>query len=344
MKTIFVVDDNSTNLLTAEKVLSGYYEVITAVNADLMFELLEDITPDLILLDILMPDMDGFEVLKHLRQNPAYVDIPVMFLTAQSDAAIEARGFESGVVDFITKPFFDSVLLGRIRKHLEIEDLIRDRTRQLDDLKNSITYVLADAVENRDPLTGRHIDRTASYVEVLLSALLEKGVYTDELTQWDPEVIVAAARMHDLGKLTISDSILNKPGKLSEAEFEKIKTHTLEGEKIIEEIAEKAGDGEFLRYAKLCAGSHHERWDGTGYPRGLKANEIPLLGRIMAIIDVYDALVSERPYKKAYTHEHAMQIIKENRGTHFDPLITDVFDEIHLQFENVLFEEKKAEG
>ena len=344
MKVILVVDDNSTNLLVAEKVLSPHYEVITALNAALMFELLEDVIPDLILLDILMPEMDGFEALKKLREKEEHVTIPVMFLTGQSDAAVEARGFESGVVDFITKPFFDTVLLGRIRKHLEIEKIIRDRTKQLDDLKNSISHVLADAVENRDPLTGRHIDRTASYVEVLLEALINKGVYKEELSQWNPEVIVSAARMHDLGKLTVSDTILNKPGKLSDEEFAIIKTHTLAGEKIIDEIANKAGDGEFLRYAKMCAGTHHEKWDGTGYPRNLKGEEIPLLGRIMAIIDVYDALVSERPYKPAYTHEKALKIINENRGTHFDPKLVDVFFEVHSQFAKVFDEENKTEG
>jgi len=335
-KIIFVVDDNSSNLLVAENVLSPHYEVITALSASVMFELLEEVIPDLILLDILMPEMNGFDVLKNLRSNEAYEDIPVIFLTAQSDASVEAQGFESGVADFITKPFFNSVLLNRVKKILSIEQIIRERTEQLIKLKISITHVLANAVENRDTLTGKHLERTATYVELLTAAMLEEGVYADELLQWNPEVVTSAVRLHDLGKIVISDMILNKPTRLTQNEFDTVKTHTTEGERIIDEIANEAGDAEFLYFAKVCAGSHHEKWDGTGYPRGLKENEIPLLGRMMAIIDVYDALVSDRPYKQAYSHEGAMRIIMDSRGTHFDPVIVDVFEKFNEQFAQVI--------
>ncbi|MCL2603505.1 MAG: response regulator [Defluviitaleaceae bacterium] len=342
MKTIFVVDDNSANLLMAEEVLSDQYEVITVSSAVTMFELLEDVIPDLILLDIMMPDIDGFEALKKLKANSKYADIPVMFLTGKSDGATEARGFELGVMDFISKPFFGAVLVNRIKKHLAIETLIAERTRllqtrthKLQRLQNSMTSVLANMVENRDKLTGTHIQRTASYMKLLICALLKKGIYYDELIGWNLDIVISSSRLHDLGKIAVTDAILNKPGRLTDEEFEIIKTHASEGEKIINDIITESGDEEFLHCALLCAGSHHERWDGTGYPRGLKGEEIPLHGRIMALADVYDALVSKRPYKPAFTHERAIEIIKENNGTHFDPKIVEVFIEIADDFANL---------
>jgi putative two-component system response regulator len=346
MKTIFVVDDNSANLMMAEGVLSEQYEVITALSAAIMFELLEEVIPDLILLDIMMPDMDGFDTLKRLQGNSKYRDIPVMFLTGKTDGSTESRGFEMGVVDFIHKPFFGSVLLNRIKKHLDIEDLINERTDllkhrtgQLVRLQNNITSVLADMVEHRDKQTGRHNERTAAYIEILLNAMLRKGVYHEELVKWNTDIIVSAAKLHDLGKIAVTDLILNKPGKLTPEEFELVKVHTLEGEKLIDEMILKTNGSckcdEFLEYAKLCVISHHERWDGKGYPHGLKGVEIPLQGRIMAIADVYDALVNERPYKKPYPHDKAVEIIKENKGTHFDPNIVDVFLDVAQQFTEV---------
>jgi putative two-component system response regulator len=332
MKTIFVVDDNSANLLMAEEVLSDQYEVITISSATIMFELLDEIIPDLILLDIMMPDIDGFDALKKLKANSKYGDIPVMFLTSKTDSATEARGFEMGVMDFISKPFFGAVLLNRIKKHLAIEDLIQERTALLEQrtkkllrLQNSMTSVLANMVENRDKLTGKHIERTAAYMRILIGCMLKNGVYYNDLVEWNADLVISSSRLHDLGKIAVSDQILNKPGKLDTEEYDIIKTHASEGEKIIDDIINESGDEEFLFFAKQCAASHHEKWDGSGYPNGLKGEEIPLLGRIMALADVYDALVSERPYKEAYTHGRALEIIAENRGTHFDPQIVDVF-------------------
>jgi putative two-component system response regulator len=342
MKTIFVVDDNSANLLMAEEVLSDQYEVITISSAVTMFELLEEVIPDLILLDIMMPDIDGFDALKKLKANSKYADIPVMFLTSKADGATEARGFELGVMDFITKPFYGAVLINRIKKHLAIEELIHERTELLKTrtekllrLQNSMTSVLANMVENRDKLTGQHIQRTASYMKLLINALLQHHVYYDELIEWNKDIVISSARLHDLGKIAVTDTILNKPGKLTPEEFEIIKTHASEGEKIIDDIICESGNEEFLLFAKLCAGSHHERWDGTGYPRGLKGEEIPLQGRIMALADVYDALVSERPYKSAYTHKDSVEIIKEHSGTQFDPNIVEIFLKITDDFESV---------
>ena len=336
MKTIFVVDDNTVNLLTAEETLSDQYNVITLASASLMFEYLENVMPDLILMDIMMPETDGFDALKQLRNNRRYADIPLIFLTSKSDAATESLGFEMGALDFITKPFSGPVLLNRIKTHLGIEDIIRARTDNLNRLKNSIVSVLANMVEHRDTVTGNHIERTTRYVKILLDAMQKRGAYAEEITQWDLDLLISSSRLHDIGKIAITDLILNKTDRLTPEEFEIIKTHAAEGEKIIDSIIVESGDEIFLHYAKLFAGYHHERWDGTGYPRGLQGEEIPLQGRIMALADVYDALVSDRPYKKAFPHEDAVKIIAESKGTQFDPKIVDIFLEISDLFEEVV--------
>jgi len=335
MKTIFVVDDSDTNLSMAEDALEDLYRVMTMPSAAKMFTLLEKVKPDLILLDIEMPEMDGFQALEKLKDNVTLADIPVMFLTGYTDEAMEVRGFEMGAVDFVTKPFSAPVLINRIKTHLEIDQMIRARTAQLHRLQNSIVSVLADMVENRDKGTGGHIERTSIYIKILIEAMKTRGIYEEEIHGWDVEKIVSSARMHDLGKISITDYIVNKPGKLTDEEYEIMKTHAIEGEHIIDEIISRTGEGDFLRNARLFAGCHHERWDGRGYPRGLKGNEIPLQGRIMAIVDVYDALVSERPYKKAFTDEEAVSIIMENAGVHYDPVIAEVFFEVKDRFKAV---------
>jgi putative two-component system response regulator len=335
MKTIFVVDDSDTNLSMAEAALESQYRVMTVPSAVKMFALLDKIIPDIILLDIEMPDIDGFSALMKLKSVDAWMNIPVMFLTGRTDADVEARGFEMGAVDFLTKPFSAVVLQNRVKTHLNIDEIIRERTEQLNRMQNSIVSVLADMVENRDKGTGGHIERTSKYIKILIDEMRVRGVYADEMQKWDVEKIISSARMHDLGKISITDLIVNKPGKLTPEEYEVMKTHAIEGERIIDESTARTGEGDFLRSAKLFAGSHHERWDGKGYPRGLKEEEIPLHGRIMAIVDVYDALVSERPYKKAFSDEEAVDIIMENSGTHFDPKIVQVFYEVRDQFKSV---------
>jgi len=349
LKTIFVVDDNTVNLITADEALSEQYNVITLASASTMFDFLNTTMPDLILLDIMMPDIDGFDALKRLRADARYAEIPVIFLTGKSDAATEALGFEMGVIDFISKPFSKPVLINRIKTHLHIEDIIHERTATIREqtealkqrtekllrLQNSITSVLSRIVENRDKLTGEHIARTTGYIKIILEAMIERGVYSEEMKNWDLDVVISSARMHDLGKITVTDLILNKPERLADDEFDIIKTHAAEGEKIIDDIISESGDEAFLQNAKLFAGYHHEWWNGTGYPHGLMGISIPLQGRIMAIADVYDALVSERSYKKAFAHEKAVEIILENKGVQFDPKIVEVFQEVNGLFKKV---------
>jgi len=282
-----------------------------------------------------MPEMNGFEALQKLKTHDSYSSIPVIFLTGLTDVSIEVQGFELGAIDFIAKPFSAPVLLNRIKTHLSIDELIHERTAQLRRLQNSLVSVLADMVESRDKTTGGHIERTTAYIKILMNAMMERGVYIDELRDWDLEVVASSARLHDLGKIAVSDLILNKPDKLTSKEYEIMKTHAMEGEKNIERIVSRSGNEAFLRHAKLFAGYHHEHWDGSGYPHGLKETTIPLQGRILAVADVYDALISTRPYKRAFTHEEAMRIIMANSGTHFDPNITDVLYEVEDRFKEV---------
>ena len=331
-KTIFIVDDNDTNLLKAEEALENLYRVMTLPSAAKMFDLLENVVPDLILLDIEMSGMNGVDALKKLKASRLFMGIPVIFLTSRNDSEIEAQGFELGAVDFISKPFSAPVLINRIKMHLNIDEVIHERTAQLKRLQYGIVSVLADMVENRDKGTGGHIERTSAYIQLMLDAMIKRGVYVNEIRGWDLEMAISSARLHDVGKIAISDFIVNKPGQLTDEEFNTMKTHAAEGERIIDQIVERTGEVEFLNSAKLFAGYHHERWDGSGYPHGKKETDIPLQGRIMAIADVYDALVSDRPYKKAMSDDEAVSIIMASAGRQFDPKLTEVFFNIKEKF------------
>jgi putative two-component system response regulator len=325
VKTIFVVDDSDVNLLMAKTALEGTYETFALRSAARMFKLLEKITPDLILLDVDMPEMDGFEAMAALKADKKNKTIPAAFLTAKHDPESEIRGFELGALDFIHKPFSPPVLLKRIETHIEIDRLIKESLRSVREIHNATINVIADMVENRDKITGGHIARTQKYLEILVNELIRTGTYASEISEWDKDLLLPSAQLHDVGKINISDVILNKPDKLTAEEFEIIKTHCMEGERNIDKIISQTTDNEFLRHAKRFAGYHHEKWNGTGYPRALKGEEIPLEGRLMAIADVYDSLVSDRPYKKAFSHEQAVEIIKKDSGTHFDPKIVEAF-------------------
>ena len=325
MKTIFIVDDNETNLMTAKLALEGKYKSYALPSAARMLKLMEKIIPDLILLDVDMPEMDGFQAMEALKADKRLKSIPVVFLTARLDEDSEIRGFEMGALDFISKPFSKPVLLKRIENHIETDLLIKNSLLSVKNIYNATISAVANLVDSRDRTTGKHIMHTQKYLEILVNHLARTDSYREEMAGWDMSVLIPSAQLHDMGKITISDTILNKAGKLTGEEFEMIKTHCIEGEKLIDSIVGKTEEDSFLHHAKKFAGSHHEKYDGSGYPRGLKAEEIPLEGRIMAIADVYDALVSERPYKKPLTHEEAVEIIKKDSGTHFDPKLIEEF-------------------
>jgi len=353
-KTIFLVDDDMTNLTIGKKTLSALYNVYTLNSAEVLFEMLEDIQPDLILLDVNMPEMDGYEAIKIIKADEKTAQIPVIFLTALNNEEMELKGFELGAIDYITKPFSPQLLMKRIEVQLMLEQqrqellqfnnnltkLVNDKTETVIELKNAMLSTMAELLESRDEITGGHIVRVQNYIKALIDAMNRHDVYKDELSEMDESLILQSCQLHDVGKISVKDSILNKPGRLTPDEFEEIKKHAVFGEKVIGRIIEKTMDSEFLEYARIFAISHHERWDGSGYPLGLSGEDIPLLGRLMAVADVYDALVDARPYKKAYSHEKAVEIMMEGRGSHFDPVLIDLFEEIHLEFKDISEEVK----
>lgn len=354
---IIMVDDNPANLRIGKNIMAEKYTVATAPSADKMFSLLEANKPSLILLDVDMPEMDGHETIKILKANPETKDIPVIFLTARADSDDELTGLSLGAIDYISKPIQPPLLLKRIevqllvvdqRKILEkqakelkdfnenLQKMVDKKTQGILELQNALLKTMAELVEYRDDITGKHIERTQLVIKILLEEIQRCGIYHEEVKDWDINLLIQSCQLHDVGKIYISDSILRKPGKLSNEEFEDMKIHTQIGKQIVEKVEMLAKESEFLKYAKIFAASHHEKWDGTGYPNGLKEDEIPLLGRIMAIADVYDALISVRPYKKAFTHEEAAAIITESSGKQFDPALVDVFERTSEQIKTAM--------
>jgi putative two-component system response regulator len=336
---VVIVDDDITNLTVARNSLSEIFDVITAPSGERMFLLLEKVMPSLILLDVEMPGMNGFEAMKLLKLKEQTKNIPVIFLTAKIDPKTEVEGLNIGAVDYITKPFSRELLAKRVNMHilferqkrelqkytLTLKEEVDKKTRTVLELQNAILNTVAELVESRDSVTGGHIERTLHHLGMLVDFLVEHDVYTEELSSWNIDLFVMSSQLHDVGKVSVSDSILMKPGKLTRDEFEQMKKHVIYGVEIIRKIEASTSESEFLHYAESLAGSHHEKWNGEGYPYALKGKEIPLQGRLMAIVDVYDALTNDRPYKKAYTHEKSIEIIRAEKGKHFDPLITEVF-------------------
>lgn len=334
-KMVFVVDDTDTNLAKAEECLESFYDVMTLPSGARLFAVLKRIIPHVILLDIEMPQMSGFEVLKILKENPLYEGIPVIFLTSIMDSEIESKGFQCGAVDFINKPFAANVLLHRLRLHVGIAELISEKTVQLQRSHKNLILILADMVDSRDHNTGGHTDRTAAYIRIIIEEMQRMGVYLEEVAHWDLDLMATSAILHDVGKIGVSDMILNKPARLTDEEFRIMKSHAIKGTRILQGIIERSGEDIFLTNALHFAANHHECWDGTGYPQGLKGTGIPLQGRIMAIADVYDALISERPYKPPFTHERAVEMIAEESGTRFDPALVKVFLTVAHKFKEI---------
>jgi len=350
---IIMVDDNPANLRIGKNILAKKYTVATAPSAEKLFNLLENNIPDLILLDVNMPEMDGYEAIKILKSKIKTREIPVIFLTAYTESESELTALSLGAIDFISKPIQPALLLKRIELHLLVEEqkktlekqaaelkyfndnlqkMVDEKTQNILQLQNALLKTMAELVEYRDDITGRHIERTQQGLKILLNEIVSSGIYKNETKDWNIELLIQSSQLHDVGKIFISDNILRKPGKLNFDEYEDMKIHTHVGKQIMEKVEILAMECEFLKYAKIFASSHHEWWDGTGYPNNLHGNNIPLLGRVMAIADVYDALVSVRPYKKAYTHDEAVEIIKKGSGTQFDPSLVKIFVKVSEQF------------
>lgn len=316
--TILIVDDVPDNITVLSNILAGY-SLKAANNGAKALEIASRFRPDIILLDIMMPEMDGYTVCMRLKRDLHTKNIPVIFVTAMDDVTDEARGFELGAVDYITKPVSPPVVRARVKTHLNLYDqnralehLVHERTKALNKSRLEIIHRLGLAAEYKDNETGMHVIRMSYYCKVMATAI---GMSKEEA-----ELILHASPMHDIGKIGIPDNILRKAGKLTAQERAIMEKHTEIGARIIGEH-----DSPLLDMARTVALTHHERWDGTGYPHGLKGEEIPLSGRIAAVADVFDALVSKRPYKKAWPFEKAVAVIKEESGKHFDPGLVKVF-------------------
>jgi putative two-component system response regulator len=339
--TVLVVDDTRTNQLLMAAILSEFYTVKIAPSGQAALDLIgRGVTPDLILLDITMPDMDGYEVCRRLKANPETVEIPVVFLTGIVSSEDEEKAFKMGAVDYITKPIRENVLLARVKTQLQnklsgdflkdkaafLEEEVARRTREVEAIQDVTILAMASLAETRDNETGNHIRRTQFYVLALAQQLKKTPRFSPYLNERTINLLFKSAPLHDIGKVGIPDNVLLKAGRLTTEEFAIIKTHTTLGRDAILHAEQRLGiKVDFLSVAKEIAYSHQEKYDGSGYPQGLVGEDIPISARIMAVADVYDALLSRRPYKDPMTHEEAVQIIIDGRGTHFDPDIVDAF-------------------
>ena len=355
---ILLVDDNTANLQVLRENLDGHgYKLLIAKNGRTALDIVRKAQPDLVLLDIMMPEMDGYEVCRRLKSAEETRHIPVIFLTAMADAEDEAKGLALGAVDYITKPINPDLVRARVRNHLELkrhrdhlEQLVRVKTREVQLTQAVMIESLATLAEYRDPETGGHIKRTQNYVKALAVKLKGHARFREMLDEQTIELLYLSAPLHDMGKVGVRDNILLKPGRLEDAEFAEMKKHTLFGEEALRITEQKLGQSTFLRHAREIAGSHQEKWDGSGYPRGLTGEAIPVSGRLMALADVYDALISKRVYKPPFPHAKAVQIIQEGRGTHFDPDVVEAFLALEDTFRNIALtfadcdEEREALG
>lgn len=319
-QVILVVDDVPANIDVLSEILRPTYQVKVVTNGPMALKIaMASEPPDLILLDIMMPEMDGYEVCRQLKANVSTRNIPVIFVSAMDEVKDETKGFELGAVDYITKPVSPPIVKARVKTHLELLDQNRSlekkviqRTAEITETRLQIIHCLSTAAEYRDEETGTHIYRMSHYSRIIA---LAAGMSAEEA-----DLLLQAAPMHDVGKIGIPDRILLKPGKLDADEWKIMKTHTTIGGKIIGEHS-----SELLKVARLVALTHHEKWDGTGYPQGLAGEDIPLTGRIVMLADVFDALTSERPYKKAWSEADAIREIEHGSGTHFDPSLVAAF-------------------
>jgi putative two-component system response regulator len=324
---ILVVDDNLTSLKQIAQFLTGRYEFsLMRSGEDAIRHCLMGERPDLVLLDVDMPHMNGFETLSRLRAVHGMKHVPVLFLSAFIDSQTEIMALESGARDFITKPVDEAILLHRIELHLQLGKFENDLEKTRKDLENNIVLSFADLVESKDSNTGGHVLRTSHYLGLMGKAIVNQGLFAEELSAGSLELMVKATPFHDIGKIGISDTILLKPGPLAGDEYEEVKKHTVLGANFLRNVHRRLPGEEYLEYAAQMAEGHHERWDGKGYPYGLSRREIPFCCRLMAVVNVYDACLTPRIYRDSLSHSEAHQVITEGRGTQFDPEIVDVFE------------------
>lgn len=340
--SVMVVDDTEANVDILVEALSEDYEVSVAMDGESALQDIAENPPDLILLDIMMPGIDGYEVCKRLKANGATRSIPVIFLTAMTEEQDEAKGLELGAVDFVTKPFNPALVKSRVCNHLELkihrdqlEELVQEQVAEISDSQMATIFAMSKMAESRDEDTGTHLERTQVFCRLLAEKLGEQAEFASIIDKAYQDTIYHASPLHDIGKVAIPDIILLKPGKLTDEEFEMMKTHALRGSETLFAVAQSYPNNAFIKMGVDIAHWHHEKWNGKGYPDGLAGDDIPLAARIMVVADVYDALRSERCYKKAFSREKTRGIIQGDSGTHFDPSVVTAFEQLEEQFDHV---------
>ncbi len=347
--SVLVVDDTDLHIEILTSALGSEYNIISASDGKSALQIIADDPPDLILLDIMMPDMDGYEVCKLLKKDPETKDIPLIFLSGRANLQDKTRGFELGAADYITKPFEIREVRARVKTHLtnklakkilesqknSLEEKVNKRTQELLKTQEVTIECMASLAETRDPETGGHIKRTKKYVRELAKNLKNHSRFSDYLNDDMIDLLYKSAPLHDIGKVGVPDSILLKPDKLTPDEWKEMKKHTSYGRDALRVAENQLGKDSFLRYAGEIAYSHHEKWDGSGYPEGLRGEEIPISGRLMAVADVYDTLISKRVYKPPFTHAKSVKIIEDDKGKSFDPDLVDVFLDLKEKFRDI---------
>ncbi len=347
---IIIVDDTSANLeVLAGMLKNSGHKVRPFLSGRLALQAAENSPPDLILLDIMMPEMDGFEVCRELKASPKLRDIPVIFISALSETMDKVKAFDTGGIDYVTKPFQFEEVRVRVETHLKLrrmqvaleahnrhlEDLVREQVREISDSQMITIFALAKLAESRDADTGKHLERIQIYCKLLATKLKEDPHYAESITQTYVDNLFHASPLHDIGKVAIPDSILLKTGRLTPEEFEIMKTHSTLGARTLEAVRAKYPKNAFINMGIAIARSHHEKWDGSGYPNGLAGEDIPLAARIVAVADYYDAVRFKRCYKAAATHEEACKFILDGNGAHFSPRIIEAFKGLEKEFREV---------
>ena len=347
---IMIIDDTPENLKILELLLfENNYKVYAFPSGKMAIQAAEMNPPDLVLLDINMPNMNGFDVCRVFKSKEKLNNIPIIFLTAMAQIEDKITAFEAGGVDYITKPFNFAEVLARIKTHLKIKNLqheliqinkelnyrVKMQIKEIADSQMAAIVALANLAETRDNNTGKHIENVQELCLILAKELAKEKEYEDIITEDFIKVFYYTAALHDIGKVGIEDKILLKPGKLTEEEFEIMKTHTVIGAKSLLKAQEKYPNNKYITAGIQLTLSHHEKWDGSGYPKGLSGEAIPLESRILAVADSYDTLRNERVYKPAYTHAKSVELILKDIGTHFDPTIMKVFKRSHKKFDDI---------
>jgi len=335
MKHVMIVDHDSTILKLAEQALQKKYKVSTFKLGNHVIEFVKKSLPDLLMLEASILETDSLSIYKKILEDPILKELPVIFLIEGNNLEMEQKVLSLGAVEFIIKPFAPETLISRVDIQLELQSY-RTNGTEAEKFQDAISISFAELVEFRDETTGGHLKNTTQYFKILLEEMFHAEEYKKAIPIEDRKALLRSAPLHDIGKIGINDDILRKASPLDYHEFEYMKTHTTLGKQAFEKIIQETGGSRWLYLAKDMAYCHHERWDGTGYPNGLKGEEIPLYARVLTIADVYDALTSTRTYKDAYTHKAAMDIIIEGKGSLFDPNLVDIFVKVNKRFKQVL--------